>query len=214
MGTGCTQKTIFPVKRRGKLVTTPSARPSSERLLRVQGPAWTKLSRSHPAPPSAVRTRAGRLVCVLACSSHPHGCISSSHDTLWISARPPDARLIRPLQQLRRLQGGAHTTDWEGMAPGVRPSRAVQRDPQPPPPMPGAFPVRTAQTSGRCPVSLGADAQGETLAPLSPKATSAQQVPCDPRTSCPWYSRFHWVCEIDPSMGLPAKANLLEPVQL
>ena len=63
MGTGCTQKTIFPVKQRGKLVTTPSAHPSSERLLRVQGPAWTKLSRSRPAQPIAVRTRRAPGVC-------------------------------------------------------------------------------------------------------------------------------------------------------
>ena len=101
--------------------------------------------------------------------------------------------------------------------PRIRPScvsRAVQRDPRPPPPMPGAFPVRTAQTSGHCPVSLGADSQGETLAPLSPQATSAQQVSCDPRMSCTLYSRFRWVCEVDPSVGLPAEANLLERVQL
>ena len=94
--------------------------------------------------------------------------------------------------------------------PRVRPScvpRAVQQDPQPPPLMPGALPVSTAQTSGRCLMFLGADSQGETLAPLSPKATSAQRVSCDPRTSDALYSWFRWVCVIDPPWDSPQRRS-------
>lgn len=54
-------------------------------------------------------------------------------------------------------------------------------------------------------MSLGADSQGETLAPF-PKAMCAQQVSCDPRTSYTLYSQFRWVCVIDPH-GTPRKGE-------
>lgn len=54
MGTGCTQRTVFPMIQRGKLVTTPSARPCSERLLGV---------RPRPGPSSPVPAPPGQALC-------------------------------------------------------------------------------------------------------------------------------------------------------